>query len=536
MSITSRNIFIFLSKIIFILVLGILVCCSDRNESLRENDLTVNFSFNIKDNIDVKTRFDSAYITTNPYDVDFYICMMLDKDNETKKNFGTYIVPSGYEGRLGAKDTGDALMWQDLTSPHTFYSWTIPWEEDYYNGNINTEDVPVKFHNSSEESGFKMNHNNNILEKFIGAKSGPYSYANNGKYVDLTFFHLVSKIHVNSLSLIASDGSIQKHLKADVTFINMPTYATLHITPDEGRPWVEPGDKDPDNGITYFIDNTATETDEFYICPEVDFRDIDFQVKINTEGYESYKTYYGTFADVKFERIPGENHDIGDETDDYVLHAGEVMHLNIVLIPGVGPGLSVIIEKWSTENPKESKYYSYNGVYSEAEMQQIIDAFLNQKLVDGKVTTEGLNELFETYGQEIDGVKYFFLYEDIFFAGTNYPAGFPVWKDYILNGLGHTLEINMNAFSHVFGANQPYFNIGPVRDIYLTGTYGDKSYTIYIDENGYVCTYDPETNSYVNSGNKLEPLEDGKYSYNIDAQTGKVLSATYYNNNTGLNT
>ena len=497
--------------------------------------MTVNFSFNIKDNVDVKTRFDSAYITTDPYNGNFYIYMEVEGYN--KPHFGTYIVPSGYEGRLGSKDTGDALMWQDLTSSHTFYSWTIPWEEDYYNGKINIDEVTVNFHNSSERSGYNQHQNNKILEKFIGAKSGPYSYANNGKYVDLTFFHLVSKIHINSFSLIESDGSIQKDLQADVTFINMPTTATLNIIPDNGwRPRVTPGEADPNNGITYFIDNQATDTDEFYICPEVDFRTIEFQVKINTLEYANYKTYYGTFADVKFERIPGENHDSGEGTDDYILHAGEVMHLNIVLIPGVGPGISVIIEKWSDENPKESKYYSYNGVYSEAEMQQIIDAFLNQKKVDGKVTTEGLKELFDTYGQEIDGVKYFFLYEDILFAGRDYPAGFPIWKEYILNGLGHTLEINMNAYSHVFGSDHPYFNIGPARDIYVTGTYNNKSYTIYIDEDGYVYTYNAEKNSYVNSGHQLEPLEDNFYSYNIDAQTGEVKQATYYNNQPGLNT
>ncbi|MCH5221699.1 MAG: fimbrillin family protein [Muribaculaceae bacterium] len=485
----------------------------------------IEFSGFIKESSSVRTRaLDSVYINSNDYGVDFYIrldCASVPQYQET----GVYEVPSGYEGRLTSKDTGAPLNWHDLSSPHTFYSWTLPWDPTWEPSDGVPESFEITFENSSESNGYDEYSNNKILEKFIGAKTGPYDYLNHGKYVDLTFFHLVSKIKIGTLSLIKTDGSIEKHLKADITFINMPTTATFYPVPSdpERGPYVEPGEPNPDNGITYYIDNDAVGTDVFYICPEVDFSTLDFKIKLNNAEYAGYDTYYGTFADVEFVRKSGNDYDIGD-SDKYTLHAGEMMTLNITLIPGIGPGMRLIITDWSTEQPNESQYHSHPGIYSDSELQDLINAFTSQK--DYNYPPEYIESLFEMYGEiGPDGTKYFPLFDNV----TTSSNIFPVYKGYTIDGRGHTIYMNTNYGSNShFGYSQRYYNIGSCRDIYLADLNGN--YSIYIDSDGYVWLYNDETGDYDRTDNKLEPLEDPYKSYDISAETGTVHQSTYYNN------
>ena len=533
-----------------LLLIVLLLNAACRNDSPGDNGgggSEILFKGYIDDYDIIKTRFDSVYIS-DKYRQKIYIQLCAETSPAQTLKMGLYTVPSGYEGKLDAIEGTEPLMWETLTDPHTFYAWTEPWTINSgmpWDGNYSPEyeDMSegmakckkIEFHDSGQENFDKYN-NNSIYETFIGAKSAEYSYNSHGKYVDLTFFHLVSKIRIGRFQLTQPSGAVQRHLKADMTFIGMPKEAIFKPHPDDGGPKVYAEQKSEDDILTFYIENHPEDAKEdmFYICPELDFREIDFQIKIRSEGYENYDTYYGTFENVEFIRKnnPPEDFDSPDGGDEKILHAGEMMTININLIPGVGPGLSIVIQEWSTDDPREANYHSYPGMYSEAEVKELLDTFLGQQKVDDKVITEDVDRLFETYGETIDGIKYFMLYENVDISNTKDGNIFPVWKDYILNGLGHTITMKTNQFSHVFGGTN-YFNIGPARDVYLTSPNGQ--YSIYIDKDGYVFTYDIQTNSYKQSGFQLTPLTEGYYSYNINAETGKVEQATYYNNQPGLN-
>lgn len=517
-------------------VILLTACQVDEGEiSLMGSGEPIAFGASVSDVSEVRTRtLDSAFIASSPFGMDFYIQLCCDDIEK----YGTYHVPSGYEGRLESKDKDKALNWQDLDSPHTFYAWNIPWNDDTSktyqdNGRFNpdnpesiSEGIKIKFYNSSEAEGYGIYTNNAIYENFIGAKSAePYSYKGHGKYVDLTFHHLVSKIRIGSFVLIEASGAIQKHLQADVTFVGMPTEATFYPHPDDnGRPRVVKGEAPSDGtGVSFYIDQEATTEDIFYVCPEIDFSKVDFKVQLRDVAYESYNTYYGTFNNVEFIRHPGTDYDRVNGEDDHVLHAGEMMTINITLIPGVGPGLAVVIDKWSTEKFQESEYHANSGMYSDAEVQEFIDTFFNQKEYSEDAIKEFVDRLFEMYGdgKTENGQMIFRLFENVTYNSNI----LPIWKDCIIDGMGHTITMKTNAnnTSYVTG---PYFNVGPVRDVYLT----DGTNTIYIDSDGFVWTYDNDKHEYVKTENQLLPLQGDEKSYDISCKDGKVHKSTYYNN------
>ena len=508
-------------------------CLPDSDDASRSR--AVEFAASVSDRGEVRTRtLETKYIAYDPFKMDFYIQLCTENGATDCK---TYVVPSMYEGRLAAKDEKKSLIWRTLDEVHTFYAWNSPWYEEEEEHEPDWDEaiadgIPIKFENSSEED-FDKHHNNAVYEHFIGAKSEPYSYKQHGKYVDLTFHHLVSRIRIGSFMLIQPSGAIQKDLKADVTFWGMPKEATFYPhPPDDGRPRVVPPENyDLDKSVTYFIANSATGEDIFYICPEVDFSKIDFQVKIKNDEYKDYDTYYGTFDNVEFKRTQGEDYDAKDGNDEKILHAGEMMTLNIVLIPGVGPGLAVIIDKWSTEDPRDSQYHTHPGIYSDAEVKELHDYFAGQKTYG---EDEEVERFFKMYGQKktIDGEEkdVFVLYDDVDITGGNSNTAniFPVPPGYIVDGMGHTITLKTNRGSNVdFVYTQTYFNVGPVRDVWLT----DGTNTIYIDTDGYVWIYDQEQQAFVQTENRLTPLEKEEKSYDISCETGTVHKSTYYNNN-----
>lgn len=490
------------------------------------------------DNPDIET-LDSVYIASDPFGMDFYIQLNCEQPGGPDfTETATYVVRSGYEGQLVPKENTEPLDWHDLTSKHTFYAWNLPWEQEIEQPSL--DPVPVIFYNSAQQDGFDDYQNNSYLENFVGAKSESYTYDTHGKYVDLTFFHLVSKIRLGSLILIKTDGSIQKDLKADVTFVGMPTQATFHPHPDDdtksrnGMPYVgEPLTKSPDSGVTYFIDNNPSTEDWFYICPEIDFSEIDFKIKLTSDLYKDYDTYYGTFDDVEFERVPGSRYDNENGGDKKILHAGEMMTLNITLIPGVGPGMKIIISDWSTDKPKLSQFHSEAGFYSDEELADILGPFIN--LSTWPRSQEEWDEFYakyqylvELYGEEKDGERIFYLYDNLTATsnGSTISNICPIPPGFILDGMGHILRMKANY--GVFPGNPPYFNIGPCRDIYLTDENGNNS--IYIDAEGYVWISDPVTGAYTQTNNQLPPLEGNYKSYDINSVTGEIRPSEYFNN------
>lgn len=540
-------------------------------------DKGVQFGVSLEEQKSVYTRadgtkgtpgLDSIYVAYTPWDNDFYVQLNTTDDNgNTVEKVGVYTVPSAYEGRLDPKIPDQKLDWQNLDKLHTFYSWTVPWLEtspDYLEGKEDSsgsgsdpdsdsdsqkyyypsaKTIPVNFYNSSEQYGFEENKNNAVLEGLIGAKSASYSYEEHGKYVELTFHHLVSRIIIESLILIQTDGSVQEDLQADMTFVGMPIQATLYPHPEAdlnpdykipagsgpkvGGPYVE----SPDTGVTYYIANKANLDDIFYICPEVDFSKIDFQIKLNSEKYLGYDTYYGTFDDVVFERESGWGYDKGEDDagnviDRKILHAGEEMRLNIVLIPGIGPGLRVIIRNWSTDKPYNSEYHSYPGIYSDAEIQQFVDMMFNFTQADYDNPPEELNMFYEIYGHMENGKKYIPLYENVTLPrhGNSNPSNiFPVPEGYVIDGMGHTVTMSTNGPNNPEHQSQRYFNVGPVRDIYLT----DGTYTIYIDPEGWVCILD-ETTGIWEKKEKLPELISPLKGYDINI-SGHIRPTEYFN-------
>ena len=513
---------------------------------------------------------DSIYVAFDPWNQDFYIQLNTEEENGAPlTEYGVYHVPSAYEGRLDAVDASNTLNWKNLDRKHTFYAWTVPWmktnpaafideaasvadeaetperaEPELYTPSEDT--IPVFFYNSSEEYGFLLNKNNAVYEGFIGAKTGSYTYNEHGKYVDLTFHHLVSKIRIESLILIQPNGSVQKDLQADMTFIGMPIKATFYPhpkpgdgsgAPDGSRPYVgRPYIESPDTGVTYYINNRANSKDIFYICPEVDFSNIDYQIKINTKGYETLQTYYGTFDDVVFERNTGWGYDKGpdekgDTIDRKILHAGEEMSLNIVLIPGVGPGLKVIIQDWSTEKPVESQYHSHPGFYSDAELQELMDVLYNINSSSYDNPPAELELLFEMYGYTENGKKYFPLYENLTpRKGNNVSNIFPIPPGYIIDGMGHTVTLKTNEGDYWGEGRSKYFNVGGLcRDIYFSDENGEN--TIYIDSDGYIWITGEDGQLVPTSNHLPDPMPDNVKGFDISCKSGSIRPTGYYNDN-----
>lgn len=516
---------------------------------------------------------DSVYVAHTPWNQDFYIQLNTVENGSPVTRYGVYGVPSAYEGRLDPKEGSEPLNWQNLNEKHTFYAWTVPWmstatgdasgagqgasgaaekensgtfpADAYYTPS--EEPLPVYFYNSSEQYGFNLNKNNSIYEGFIGAKSGSYSYNEHGKYVDLTFHHLVSKIRIDNLILLKTDGSIQKYLKADMTFVGMPIKATFYPHPKPSdvesgapanwRPYVGgPYIESPDTGVTYFIQNEANVEDIFYVCPEVDFSDIDYQIKITTEGYETLQTYYGTFKDVVFKRTSGWGYDrgddeTGDDQDSRILHAGEEMHLDIVLIPGNGPGLKVIIEDWSTDKPVESQYHPHQGFYSDAELQDLLDLMFKLNSSTYGQPSEELDLLFDMYGYTgEDGKKYFPLYENVTPKKNGNTSNiFPIPPGYIIDGMGHTVTLKTNTGNYWDEGTSNYFNVGgECRDIYFSDENGEN--TIYIDKEGYIWV--TQNGRLVPTENQLpSPMPEGKKGFDISCRSGKIRETGYFNDN-----
>lgn len=443
------------------------------------------------------------------YNMDFFIevCCKVE-DNEPTSDVGTYIIPSGYSSWLQAKDTKERLKWRDLKANHTFYGWNLPWKPEPEAADP-LQPLKILFHDSPEGPAYDTCKNNEIYQYFVGVKRADVSYEKNGQYVELVFKHLVSKIVIDKLSMIEGPHTVQNNLRADMTIYGIPKSATFYPHPTgeiaarskDGYPIVvaDPlDDTQEDTGITYHIinDRNNATTDVFYVCPEIDFRDLTFEIKINDESYSPYGSYWGNFSDVKFLRKTGTNYDEGG--DETVLHAGEEMHLIIELYQGMGPGLAVVIEPWSTDNPNgsEAVHHSHAGIYTDSEAGDIIHVF-------GKAnpTEDEINNLLELYGEKDVNGAYtglFCLYENIKVSGSS----FPLAEGYTLDGLGHTIRMDSSPVK-----------IGRMRDVYLT----DGKNIIYIDNDGNVFTVDPNTYDRTEKGR----LGEGN-SFTIDLKTGKV--------------
>lgn len=490
-------------------VASLSTACSDDLPGADNYDLdrAIEFSASVLESNQISTRaLDSTLVTTDPYNMDFHMEMIYQEEGQPKSQLQSYIIPTGQEGRLAVKGTQDqAFKWHGLTADHYFWGWTQPWEKMTIDtpwatpapedGNIYAEGLQpltIKFYNSGEgdDGAYDKYKNNDIYETFIGTKRGPVDYYHNGQYVELTFHHLVSKIVVKRLTLYMSDGSIQNDVKGNITFLAMPDEATFYPHPKgDGWPLVVTT-PNPNGELTYYIKSDPLHYDSLYVCPEINFRDLAFYIDITDERYKDYGDhgdYFGTFDNVKFIREAGTDFDQGN--DEKILHAGEMMELNIELYPGLGPGMSVIIKEWNTERSGDAEHHSHPGIYTDSEASSF-------------TTNADWANLFELYGETQNDEKVFNFYENVE-IGTN---TFAVGDGYVADGKGHLLKMKSSS-------NQ--VSVGPVRDIYIT----DGTNTVYIDENGYVYTVKNGVISETSSGRIPIP---GSGLKKINLSTGAV--------------
>lgn len=525
-------------------------CSTDDNLSGYDGSFNeeIYFLSRINEDAIVKTRqLDTLDVTTAPFNGYFYIESSSADNTSGEPIIGIYRVPSGYQSTLEPIDEENRLKWQSLRTPHTFHTWTLPWfdtqtidesgsyvetqpkwsSSDWTSASgVSTEPCTIYFKDSPEgENGYDIYNNNSVYETFVGTIAGPYDYINHGKYVELIYRHLVSKISVEGLSILKGDNSVDEDIVANITFMGMPTYATFYPHPDDTTaPYVAPpNDIDPDSGVTFFINNKANDSgnkNEFYICPELDFSNIGFKINVNNEEYSANGDYFGSFNDIEFIREDDDGLSAGDGSDSRVLHAGEMMKLKFQLIPGVGPGIAVVIEDWSTKDQKNATHYPNPGIYTSAQMEELLNLF-KQFAADTTPIPDALLEYLELYGFiDEDGNYIFPLYDNVSVSTSI----LSILKPFIIDGLGHQLTMQTNK-NNVFNGT-PYYNIGPVRNVYISDPNGNNS--IYIDSDGNIYTFNPETGMYDATGNSLPPLENNQYSYDVNPVTGEVIPSTFY--------
>ena len=489
------------------MVSGIFTACqSDGLDSLDDGEIQFKAQIEGSNKTYTRTNVTINDVTTDEFPIPFYIDMIT---GETSK-FGIYQVTPGSKGSLSSKEGNSTLNWINATSEHTFYSWTLPWKED--NGQ---ESATILSFNENDNiyQGIENNKNCAILEKFIGANKGPVNYMENGAYVDLRFQHLVSKIIIGQITLLTNDGGTimtpnragrwNPDMNGTMTFIGMPESATFYRKPEETvkeAPVVIKNHEEGNNSeVTYVFDELNP---TFYVCPDIDFSNIKFLINFSNSAYFKPGGYYGDFSNVKFERPEYEWWD-DDKKSTTILYAGEYMIINLTLTMGdaSGPEMSVTINDW-VDYPALGKGYPKKGIFNQSQAQE----FWNNSKGG---STANLDELFDKYGEEIDGEKVFPLYDDISFSQTY----FPVPKGTIFDGMGHTITLNTST------ANTNPNRIGNCRDVFIQDKNG---HMIYIDEDQNVYIVDEYGHMEMTQKGPLDPLTGRNNYYIIDFETGKL--------------
>lgn len=423
----------------------------------------IQFLGTVADSEELETRaINIDNLTYQDYPTPIYVRMDVDEQNVLS---GTYTVKSGYEGRLVAKDEGNELNWADKFLNHSFTAWTMPWKTDSELTAENYETVPFspgRFKNL----GLSDNEADNcsILEKFIGAKAGPVNYNENGEYVELRFYHLVSKVVISSMNLITNDGTSWQDVIGEMTIFDIPDRGLFYRHPSDyqlpfiAHPNTNSGLSDYENtNITFNVSKGAS----FYLCPEITFNEnLKFKIKLTWPSQHGETgEYYGDFGAINIRRQistadPDEiEWDQGKERNK--LYAGEVLYLNLTLSQGNITGVTSYISNWDNKDVGTSNNYPHKGIYTSSQAEDIFKSGKSAK------------DLYDLYGETDDGESVFHLYDDINLDSSDIIG---IEDPYILDGMGHTInvkELNDSQYSNV-------------RDVYIT----DGTQTIYIDSAG----------------------------------------------------
>lgn len=169
------------------------------------------------------------------------------------------------------------------------------------------------------------------------------------------------------------------------------------------------------------------------------------------------------------------------------------------------------------ESNSQGPYDQYpEGVYSNDKFVEIITGLMDCDSYDVVESTAA--QLFAQYGKtfEINGepVKCFLLNQDMTLPTINGQNLLVMHRDYVWLGNGHTVK--MKSYPN----NGGYFNIGPVRDIYIEDP--DGSNRLYIDKEGWIST------SNENKVDQLTELTGDEKSYDL-LVNGKIdKKSTYF--------
>lgn len=527
----------------FLLMFSTLLSCS--NEVIREDDFDgdeILFTGTVLESSELSTRANTS-VSDVDYakfpDTDFYVHIEgNDRDGVLRDKTGTYWVQSSTQGMLWPKVSSERLKWFSRDAGHQFWSWTVPWENrDEYTPT--TDEITITFEDSpiaKLEDPDNYFDNGSCLERFVGATNGEFIYNRDGIYVPIQYRHLVSKIRLYTFAIVDnSTGSSYNNLKGNFTLLGMPRTAKFYPRPEDGpngekrAPYVamDPNhDYSDGEGVTFTIQNlnpshststSAKPYDFFYVCPEMDFSELQFKIELyerveDSESPTGYKwvlntthgnrgAFYGDFRNVTFSRsTTGSNYDdpnneTGNLLDDKILHAGEYMSLVISINSQGVPSVKGTITSWTTGTTEyEAQQHIYPGIYSDGEAHDLLDMY-----VSGKHSQDEKDEFFDLFGHGyvsddpddydyfpgMSGKKIYRFYDDI----TIYRPDFVLDSDVMIDGMGHMLDFG-RATSYTFTVSKN------LRNIYLkTSYFYDTSqwYMIFIDDTGKIWKVDPET-------------------------------------------
>ncbi|MCH5242992.1 MAG: hypothetical protein J1F67_11360 [Muribaculaceae bacterium] len=487
-------------------------------------------AFILEDEDEINTReFVDNNVTSQIFDCNFYIDMdVTDETSSIYSETGVYHIGAGSSGRLTSKTPGSRLTWNDKVSEHYFNAFTVPWkDQDTYMPE--EDEITFSFEDSGLGNDFDRWENNVALERLVSATGGPYIYEKDGMYVPLTFKHLVSKIRIKSLKLIDVAGASHSDIVGNITLLGIPKTAILNARPDKEKelgkrsdPYVSfPSDfkYDQEEGVKFAIKNDGN--DYLYVCPEIDFSNVNFQIDVlsynsETEEWETSKdhgsigSFYGTFAGITLPRKVNTDYDIADGSDATVLHAGELMEIEILLYEKSSAGMGGITVKTWPSYKRDGYHHLRHGIYSNDEIADLVTAFNKTKPSDVnskeyEVWMALMEEIYMLYGEGFTdgndtpefpeapnhkGILH--LYEDVSVTGSSFPMN----DLFILDGNGYTMKFSSLSSTRV--------KIGQVKDVYLeykvVNAYGQVTthYILYIDNDGKIFKVDPETGDKTN--------------------------------------
>lgn len=440
-------------------VIGVFASCSGDGElpavSQPVTD-AVTFTAGVRKNaIQTRAGEDEEIWLDMPYDqwmwngtntpIDFFIRQQVDGET----NLAIYHLKQAETGLLeyvdSSRNPDEPLKWKSTNAVHNFHSWTEP--------------AGVTMEASKESGTVDMRTKNMDYEYFVGETAGPMSYGTQGLTVGLRFEHLISKIVIDQISLIHSDGSVNANILSDkilrsIMFPNMPFMGTFTTGIKAGDEVMKVVHSDEDRGITYSDASHLQQVGDkkqlsFYLLPQA-FNTIEeygkFYVSLNHDKETgTIRLYEGNLNELVNE----------DDLEHNLtkIEAGECLTLRLVLKDDKVEGFYVHIVDWNTapEGPVKDKPYPGIGSAVDIVTEGHFTDLGNNKFM---LTDDFLKDL--VY-KEVDGKKVVRLCDNIDLSGFS-DITLVIPDNYVLDGC------NMNFIC-------PGLQLeGEYKNVYINGT------------------------------------------------------------------